>query len=67
MEAGTLLGLLHAGTEEAWQLQAAEHDAAQDGQTLLQNPKDSTDGAWRLQAGTEEAPWLQARTGEVDA
>ena len=77
MEALTLLGLLQAGTEEVWRLQAAEHDAARDGQTRLQtetgltsdlfhtrglNPEDSTGGAWRLQAGTEEVRRFQART-----
>ena len=40
METGTLLELLQAGAEEAWRLQAAEHDEARDGQTQLQNPED---------------------------
>ena len=39
METGTLLELLDAGTEEAWRLQAAAHDADRDGQTPLQNQR----------------------------
>ena len=69
MDAGTLMGLLQAGTEEAWRLQAAEHGTARDGQTRLQNPEYSTQQrkqqgacAWHLLAGTEEAQRLQART-----
>ena len=31
-------------------------------ETRLQNPEDSTDGAWSLQAGTEEAQRFRART-----
>ena len=31
-------------------------------ETRLQNPEDSTDGAWRLQAGTEEAQRYQSPT-----
>ena len=41
MKAGILLGLLQAGKEEAWRLQAAEYDTARDGQTRLQNSEDS--------------------------
>ena len=59
MQAGTLLGMLQAVTEEASRLQAAEHDAARDGQTLLQNAEDLTDGTWRVQARMEEAQRLQ--------
>ena len=36
------LELIQARTEEAWRLQAVEHDAARDGQTRLQNPEDLT-------------------------